>query len=1011
MSREGREAVRVAVILGLVILLVYGDVAFLGFTLSPALSTYAVLSPPYGYTGRLVPKLTWNVIDPQASGGSIWPVNQLIYRTQFLTGLPLWNPFQGTGAPLAADTTWSTYFPLNFLYFFLPNQYWDFVWLLKLWIAGILCYLFLRRIGLAWSSATAGGLIYSLSGAFIFYPFLPWTDVAILTPAMLYAAKRCFDKPSSAGSAVLTGGIFGISLLGAHIEALIIQLLYTNLFALYEVLVRKGKRIHGFMTWIVGLTLGLGLAAFFLIPVFEYLAHSTLAHGSDTGIQSLSSSGSAIVWWVTLFVPYFYGFVQKYPYPNLWQVFFWDFSPGYLGAAVFFCSIIPIFSRKVLARESMRYYGFFVFSGILLLMKIFGIPPINWIGYLPVLNAVVFPRFSGAALAMSFAGAAAFGLESVSRKTDFPSKAFFIVLIAIGLPALASIPFPASPNDQYFHISLAYFALAIFFLVLVTLTASKGGQTASKVLTMLIVLELVSYIPRSLTAGFEAVRVTILAMGAVLVVGHFLSLPQFVFAKIRVPKISIPFSLLGKYIYGAILLTTLVLQFAVAGLSPMGIPNRYDPYTEPPYVSFLRANSGLQRVYSLDGVFFPPVAGVFSIESLGEFSAFMPVSFRAFSLMNLDNGSAGPEFVGNAWFRQEPSPDPGVQITQNLAFYSLLGVKYFVTKFTVPGLVNTESLIAADPQNYTWVPLGPLSTRIRTNMSFNLILVTLGTYGRTNVGYVTLSLDSVPFEPGFHRTTRIDAESINGVPTAFAFPEVRPSNRTEFMITLQQSDSRPGNEVAVQVWSQTRPNPDLTVTTGFPEIALAIASEELPIAYRDQNVTIYENPRVFPRAFLVNQEIAVNGETEAVSATRGLGWNTRFTAVIEGNPSQQPPMSLNTVNSSTTASIAEIEQYSDQEVTIKAEAVTPSYLILTDTFYPGWDAFVDGRNIPVYRAYGDVRAVFLTSGVHQVIFKYEPLSFTLGAAISIISAILGGILVIQEKRTSRRPKHRPRAPD
>lgn len=116
-----------AVVLAVVIVLMYGDIVFFGFTLSPALYNYNVLVPPYGYSGRWIHSAT--VMDPLATGGQNWPVYELIGRILSSGQLPLWNPYQGAGVPLAADPTWSTYFPFDLLHAILPNQFWDFIWL------------------------------------------------------------------------------------------------------------------------------------------------------------------------------------------------------------------------------------------------------------------------------------------------------------------------------------------------------------------------------------------------------------------------------------------------------------------------------------------------------------------------------------------------------------------------------------------------------------------------------------------------------------------------------------------------------------------------------------------------------------------------------------------------------------------------------------------------------------------------------------------------------------------
>ncbi|HTY13490.1 MAG TPA: YfhO family protein [Candidatus Omnitrophota bacterium] len=59
---------------------------------------------------------------------------------------------------------------------------------------------------------------------------------------------------------------------------------------------------------------------------------------------------------------------------------------------------------------------------------------------------------------------------------------------------------------------------------------------------------------------------------------------------------------------------------------------------------------------------------------------------------------------------------------------------------------------------------------------------------------------------------------------------------------------------------------------------------------------------------------------------------------------------------------------------------------LSDAFYPGWKAYVDGREAPLLRANFMFRAVPLPPGPHRVDFKYDPRSFKLGLLVSLFTA-------------------------
>lgn len=75
---------------------------------------------------------------------------------------------------------------------------------------------------------------------------------------------------------------------------------------------------------------------------------------------------------------------------------------------------------------------------------------------------------------------------------------------------------------------------------------------------------------------------------------------------------------------------------------------------------------------------------------------------------------------------------------------------------------------------------------------------------------------------------------------------------------------------------------------------------------------------------------------------------------------------------------------SDNRLSLRVEATENSILVLSDTYYPGWKGFVDGKEEMVLNANYNFRAVVLMAGTHQVEFVYDPLSFKLGAGITFL---------------------------
>lgn len=88
---------------------------------------------------------------------------------------------------------------------------------------------------------------------------------------------------------------------------------------------------------------------------------------------------------------------------------------------------------------------------------------------------------------------------------------------------------------------------------------------------------------------------------------------------------------------------------------------------------------------------------------------------------------------------------------------------------------------------------------------------------------------------------------------------------------------------------------------------------------------------------------------------------------------------------------AEIVEYKPTEVVVKTNSREPKILFLSDNFYPGWKATVDGDETEIMRANYTFRAVPLIGGEHEVRFYYDSWVFKVGLTISLISL---GILVV-----------------
>jgi hypothetical protein len=95
-----------------------------------------------------------------------------------------------------------------------------------------------------------------------------------------------------------------------------------------------------------------------------------------------------------------------------------------------------------------------------------------------------------------------------------------------------------------------------------------------------------------------------------------------------------------------------------------------------------------------------------------------------------------------------------------------------------------------------------------------------------------------------------------------------------------------------------------------------------------------------------------------------------------------------------------VVRHDPQRVELKASLDRPGLVILADTYYPGWKLTIDGRPAPILRANRMMRGAAVPSGDHTLVYRYEPMSFQLGAIISIAGLI--SVLVMLWPRTGAR---------
>ena len=85
-------------------------------------------------------------------------------------------------------------------------------------------------------------------------------------------------------------------------------------------------------------------------------------------------------------------------------------------------------------------------------------------------------------------------------------------------------------------------------------------------------------------------------------------------------------------------------------------------------------------------------------------------------------------------------------------------------------------------------------------------------------------------------------------------------------------------------------------------------------------------------------------------------------------------------------------------VTIRGKLQCKGMVILADTYFPGWTAYVDGQQTKIYEPYGCLRGVVVDGGDHTIEMVYRPWSVLAGGALSLLGLVTVLTLAWCERR-------------
>ncbi len=185
---------------------------------------------------------------------------------------------------------------------------------------------------------------------------------------------------------------------------------------------------------------------------------------------------------------------------------------------------------------------------------------------------------------------------------------------------------------------------------------------------------------------------------------------------------------------------------------------------------------------------------------------------------------------------------------------------------------------------------------------------------------------------------------------------------------------------------------DATTSSSVPLDSVLLAPERWRKLQSFGQVEIYENLKQMPRAWFVKQ-VQVMPSNEVLRAIKQgklddeAAFDPAETVLLEtedfgGREIQPPPIG------ETASAQVKVTRYAPQRIELETHNPQPGFLVLSEKYYRGWDARIDGKNAPVYRADYTLRGIAVPPGDHRVEFVFRAPTFRKGAIYSLLGLLL-----------------------
>ena len=390
---------RAALVLAVLPLLFTGRALLTGRVFAPldilfAGDPYAPLRSDYGIPPQARTPLLSDVVS------SMIPWHQAVRESVADGRLPLWNRFVLAGEPLLAVQQHAALHPGTWFALLLPApQAWTFLMTLRLFLALLAAYLFLRDAGCGETPAALGAAAWGFSDFLVFWLGYPVTATLGPFPLLLLGLGRLARDPGRRGVALTVAALYLIVTSG-HPETLLFSVAGAGVYFLFALgAAPRGRRLRAVLLSALAGVVALGLTAMQLAPLAEALPQTwehVFRHGWYATVDKSADRVHSARRGLTALLPFAYGESGR---TQMWR----DFGlPGLYAGSLLFPLALAGLGWRDWRRRALLVVGILgaalwarlaIVTDAIAALPLFEIAGLDYMGFLALFALAAFAAF------------------------------------------------------------------------------------------------------------------------------------------------------------------------------------------------------------------------------------------------------------------------------------------------------------------------------------------------------------------------------------------------------------------------------------------------------------------------------------------------------------------------------------------------------------------------------------------------------------------------------------------